>query len=165
MATGVARNRGYVVGFFPASLSSPFLFWSYRRHERGRRAEWLARRSSLAELQEVPIIESRVQRIWPVESEPDWPAYLLEDEDGRFALLSTTELAFLEPTFAKRALTGVLSPPDGRQILHISWAGDSLPPEAAELPLPQDDWPGDGDITVLDRAALPHHWRTVVDGA
>lgn len=159
---GLPENSAFLAGLTLATIASAIIFRHRSRVEQRARADWERRREAIEAIDVLPTYTFEVARIWAIESEPDWPAYLLRDSQGRFVLLCSDVLQFAEPDFAHRNLEVTLAPPDRQHILELRWTGRNIPLETGELSMPHDEWPGDGDFTEVPAHAIPDQWRAAV---
>lgn len=162
METGVNRDFAYFAGFLIALPLSLLLLVRDLRKEHGILAEQTRIREAIKRMNAIPTLSVSVTRIWSVESEPDWPAYLLQDADRSYVLLSTPELAYADPGFAREGLTITAAPPANAQVLGLTWSGPPLSLEPVELPA-LEEWIGDGELAIIDAGKLPARWKTAAD--
>ncbi len=158
---GLAEQTAYLTGIVLAGLASPALYLFLRQRERERQARWTSRRAELEAIRDLPVFHFQIERVWRIESEPDWPAYLFGHPDGSFLLLSTPLLQFVEEPFAFDGLQISVAPNDRTQVLSLRWSGLPVPLQTHLLPMPEEWWPEDGSFAVLQAAQLPEAWRSV----
>lgn len=162
---GIGRDHAYLVGLLVAVLAAPILFWRQLQRKRRVLVDLTTRREAVERLDTLPTLTALIERIRPVTSEPDWPAYLLQDADRSYALVSSAELAFADPEFARDRRIITVSPPDRLHIPTLSWAGNPIPLEPLDLPLLEKDWPGEGAVTSIEPHRLPHPWKAALHAA
>jgi hypothetical protein len=162
---GLSESPAYLTGVTLATVASALIFWRQRRAEKHEREDWRRRRTAVEAIEALPTYTLHVAKIWLIESEPDSPAYLLRDPDRRLVLLCTDQLQFTEPDFAREDLEIILAPPQRQHVLGLRWSGRGISVENEVLPLPHDEWPGDGDFTEVPPALLPQQWKPIVDAA
>jgi hypothetical protein len=156
----IAFPGGLALGLLVSALA----FRVHRRSDRRARESWQHLRNRYQALDHVASITAHPRRGWPLSSATDWPAYLFEDADGSFLLIAAEEFALPTELAATDTMTVTLIPPEN-DIMSVTWAGGTIPLAPKELPFfhQDDDWPGDGQATVLERAALPRMWLEVID--
>jgi len=156
----IALPGGLAIGILVSGLA----FRVHRRSDRRARESWQRLRDHYNALDHVATITAHPKRGWPLSSAYDWPAYLFEDADGSFLLLAAEEFSLPAERRATDTVTVTLIPPDN-DIMSVTWAGGSIPLAPKTLPFfhYDDDWPGDGEATILERAALPRIWLEEID--
>jgi hypothetical protein len=160
---GMRDATAFPVGFALGILLSTVAFRIHRRTDRRARDSWLHMQDHYRTLDHLEVITASPRRAWPLSSATDWPAYLFEDADGSFLLLAAEEIALPADNAVRDHLTITLIPPD-EDIMTVTWAGGMVRLEPQSLPFfREDDWPADGQATILRRDALPRKWLEVIN--
>jgi len=161
-ALGVPEGLEYPLGFLLACLASPCLYLMRRRQENLERSAWEDQRARLEALTIVTTLAATLRRAWRVSSELDWPVYLLEDENTAYLLASGEDFTLPDDGHCRQVLAVTLLPP-GDDVVAVAWSGATVRFETRTLPEPVEDWPGDGNMTILRRENLPREWLGTID--